>query len=65
MLLSFITSFMASISRADSAESDAAAATATWKRKYEEQVEIVRTLGSTEQIRRYVHLSKTFHYYTI
>lgn len=66
MLISFITSisfFMSLISRADSAESDSA--TAMWKHKYEEQVKIVKTLGSTEQVRQYVHSLQNFNYYTI
>ena len=64
MLLSFPTFFMALISRVDSAESNAAAA-ATLKHKYKEQVEVVKILGSTEQVIQYIHLLKMSHYYTI
>lgn len=55
---------MSSISMADSSESESAAA-AAWKRKYEEQVEIVKTLGSAEQVRRYAHSPRTSHQYMI
>ena len=61
---SSISSFMSSISMASSSESDSTTA-AAWKRKYEEQVEIVKTLGSSEQVRRYVHSPRTLHYYAI
>lgn len=43
---------MSSISTSDSSESDSAAA---WKRKYEEQMEIVKTLGSADKTRGYAH----------
>lgn len=48
---------MSSVSRGDSSESDSAAA-AAWKRKYEEQAEIVKTLGSAGQLNRYAQSSQ-------
>ena len=48
---------------ADSVESDsAAAAAATWKHKYEEQVEMVKMLGSAEQVIQYVYSLQAFRY---
>ena len=54
---------MSLISVADSVESDSdSAAAATWKCKYEEQVEMVKMLGSAEQVIQYVYSSQAFHY---